>query len=84
MGGLGGTCPPGSWYLKKQKRSTQKQKNKKEKEKLEVSHSISVGGNFALTFIHRNVQVDVDAVVKEFARKQPRRIILPDILFEEA
>ena len=67
----------------------QKEAKKKERKKELKSYLRSTMGqerlsSLALTFIHRNVQVDVDAVVKEFARKQPRRIILPDILFEEA
>ena len=39
--------------------------------------------SLALAFIHRNVTVDIDAVVQEFARKQPRRILLPDVMFEK-
>ena len=37
----------------------------------------------ALMFIHRTVSVKTTDVVAEFARKHPRRMQVPNILFEE-
>jgi hypothetical protein len=36
----------------------------------------------ALMYIHRDIPVHTQKIVADFVRRQPRRIILPDILIE--
>ena len=37
----------------------------------------------ALMYIHRNLDVDIKNICKEFARRKPRRMVLPDILTDD-
>ena len=37
----------------------------------------------ALMYIHRNFKVNIQDICKEFARRKPRRLVLPDILTDE-
>jgi len=38
--------------------------------------------SLALMYIHRDIPVNTQKIVADFARRQPRRMILPDILIE--
>lgn len=39
--------------------------------------------SLALMFVHRNITISTKEIVAEFARKQPRKMKLPNIMFED-